>query len=102
MRVVSVFLLFAGLGFADTMTLRDGRVVTGSYLGGDARSVKIAVGDHVDSYRVEEISTITFDGDVSSAPPPAAAPAPAPYQRLPEQNDVAASAPPPPPVPQRV
>jgi hypothetical protein len=102
MRLVSIFLLLAGLGLADTIALRDGRVVTGSYLGGDARSVKIAVGDHVDSYRVEEISTITFDGDVSSAPPPAPTPTPAPYQRLPEQTDAVASAPPPAPAPQGV
>ncbi|MGD1092983.1 MAG: hypothetical protein ABSB35_13455 [Bryobacteraceae bacterium] len=89
MRVVSVFLLLAGFGLADTIALRDGRVVNGSYLGGDARTVRIAVGDHVDTYRVEEISTITFGGDVASAP----APAPAPYQRMPERDDVA----PPPP-----
>jgi hypothetical protein len=70
MRTASFFLLLSSLGLADTITLRDGRIVNGSYLGGDARSVRVAVADRVDTYRVEEISTITFGGDVSSAPEP--------------------------------
>src|SRR5271170_4940304 len=87
MRFVSVFLLLAGFWLADSIALRDGRVVNGSYLGGDARTVRIAVGDHVDNYRVEEISTITFGGDVASAPEPTQR-----EQRMEERRD-----PPPPP-----
>lgn len=69
MRIFTLVLLLAGLGFADTITLRDGRVVTGSYLGGDSRSVRVAVGDRVDTFRVEEISNISFGGDVAAAAP---------------------------------
>jgi hypothetical protein len=67
-------MLSAVLSFADTITLRDGRAVNGSYLGGDSRSVRVAVGDRVDTYRVEEISTIVFGDPTPPAPipPPAA------------------------------
>jgi hypothetical protein len=71
--ILSVLLLAAGFSLADTITLRDGRVVNGSYLGGDSRSVRVAVGDRIDTYRVEEISTILF---LAPAPPPEAAPPP--------------------------
>jgi len=69
--ILSVLLLTGGFGLADTITLRDGRSVNGSYLGGDARSVRVAVEDRVETYRVEEISTIVFAAPV---PPPASAP----------------------------
>ncbi len=72
--VLGVVMLSAVLSFADTITLRDGRAVNGSYLGGDSRSVRVAVGDRVDTYRVEEISTIVFGDPTPPAPipPPAA------------------------------
>jgi hypothetical protein len=71
MRILGIFLLVAGMGAADTITLRDGRTVNGSYLGGDARNVRFAVGDRVDNFRVEEITAITFgDNGAPPAPPP--------------------------------
>ena len=83
--VMGVLMLSAVLSFADTITLRDGRAVNGSYLGGDSRTVRIAVGDRVDTYRVEEISTIVF-GDAAPAPP---APIPPPAQVREERRDEA-------------
>ncbi len=59
-RVIPAFLGLCAFCAADTITLRSGGVVEGSYLGGDARNVRIAVGDRVDSYPVSEISTIQF------------------------------------------
>jgi hypothetical protein len=83
--------LLANLMLADTVTLRDGRTVTGSYLGGDARNVRIAVGDRVETLRVDRISNITFgdDGAITSpAPPPAAAaPPPRSEPRYEARND---------------
>lgn len=65
---------------ADTLTLRSGRVITGQYLGGDARHIRMAVGDHVDTFNVEDVGDIEFSGDSRSAapqpPPPPAAPPP--------------------------
>jgi hypothetical protein len=48
------------LCFADTITLKNGGVIEGTYLGGDARRVKIAVGDRIDSYSVDELQSIQF------------------------------------------
>jgi hypothetical protein len=62
----------AGLGLADTVTFRDGHTVTGSFLGGDARSVRIAVGDRVETYTLDQITSISFNGGgaASAAPAP--------------------------------
>ena len=51
---------------ADTLTLRDGRVVQGTYMGGTARTVKMQVEDSVKTYDVTDVATLQFT-------PPAAA-----------------------------
>jgi hypothetical protein len=63
---------------ADTLVLRSGRSVEGTYLGGDSRRVRIAVGEKVESYSVDEISNIHFG---SSQTPAATAAAPPPRKR---------------------
>ncbi len=73
---------------ADTLTLRSGRVVTGQYLGGDARHIRMAVGDHVDTFNVEDVGDIEFGGN---APPAQPAPPPPP-----PPTDTRYQAPPPP------
>ena len=57
---------------ADTLTLRSGRVITGQYLGGDARHIRMAIGDHVDSFNVEDVGDLEFGGNAppASQPPP--------------------------------
>jgi hypothetical protein len=75
MRYFSILVLLSGLGIADTLTMRDGRQIVGSYLGGDARNVRVAIGDRVEGFRVEDILNITF-GDQGA--PPLSAPAPPP------------------------
>lgn len=74
LRSLSAALLAGGFLFADTLTLRDGRTVTGDYLGGDSRQVKMAVGSRVESYPVSDITNINFGGETRSysAPAPAA------------------------------
>jgi hypothetical protein len=69
MRLLSALLLLAGLGFADTVTFRDGHTVTGSFLGGDARSIRVAVGDRVENYPIGDITDISFGGAPVSAAP---------------------------------
>jgi len=68
--ILSVLLITAGFGLADTITLRDGRMINGSYLGGDTRSLRVAVGDRIETYRVEEISSISFAAPVAAVDPP--------------------------------
>ena len=72
MRSFLVFLILAAApaGFADTLYMKDGRIVAGTYLGGTARQVRMDVGDRVDSYDVSDVIKIEFQSTVSSAPPP--------------------------------
>ena len=75
MRLLSALLLVAGLGLADTVTFRDGHSVNGSFLGGDARNIRMAVGDRVESYAIDDIVSVSFGGAPVSAAPVSAAPA---------------------------
>ena len=80
MRILSAFLLLASLALADTVTFRDGHSISGSYLGGDARSVRMAVGDRVETYSLSDIARISFVDSptaVSAGQPSVVAPAPA-------------------------
>jgi len=70
-RLFSAFLLLASLGLADTITFRDGRTVNGSFVGGDTRTVRFAVGDQVNNYALADISAIRFDSGGSASAPPA-------------------------------
>ncbi len=69
-RLTTIALAAIGLCCADTLTLRSGRVVTGQYLGGDARHIRMAIGDHVDTFDVEDVGDLQFGGDTRSGPPP--------------------------------
>ncbi len=87
MRYLSLFLLLANCVMADTVFFRDGHTVNGSFVGGDARTIRVAVGDRVETIRVADVDRISFgDPEQSYAPPvlrtppeePAYRPAPAP------------------------
>ena len=95
MRLIyaGIALTFASLGFADTITLKSGNVVNGTYLGGTARQVRVDVGDSIQTLDVTDISRIEF-GAYTPPPPP---PPPAPPRR--ESNVMRPDAPPPPPPP---
>jgi len=58
-----IALVCATLGFGDTITLRGGRVITGTYLGGTARTVRVDDGVNVRNIDVSEIVRIEFGGD---------------------------------------
>jgi hypothetical protein len=62
MRILSALLLLTAVGLADTVTFRDGHTVNGSFLGGDARSIRVAVGDHVENYPLSDVTGISFGG----------------------------------------
>lgn len=70
LRLTTIAVAVVSLCSADTLTLRSGRVVTGQYLGGDARHIRMAVGDHVDTFDVEDVGDLQFGGDARPAPPP--------------------------------
>ena len=58
----------ATLGFADTLYMKDGRIVAGTYLGGTARQVRMEVGDQVEAYDITDVSRIEFQSAAASAP----------------------------------
>ena len=62
MRLISIgiSLTVASLLPADTLTLRNGRQIQGTYLGGSAREVKIDVGDQIQTVNLDEIARIEF------------------------------------------
>jgi hypothetical protein len=65
------------LALADTITLKNGQVIKGTYLGGSPREVKLEVGDQIQSVGVEKILRIDFGG-LPPAPVQSQAPAPPP------------------------
>jgi hypothetical protein len=65
---VWVVLLAASATFADTLTLRNGRVVNGTYLGGTSRQVRMEVGNQVETFNVSDVASVTFQsGQPASA-----------------------------------
>ena len=79
-RIFTISMILASAAYADTVTLRNGRTVVGSFLGGDARSIRVAVGDRVETYSLSDVANLSFDG----APPSNAASEPAPRVFRPE------------------
>jgi len=61
-RVAAVSIAFVSLCAADSLTLRSGKVIDGQYLGGDARQVRMAVGDRVETFEVDDITNLQFGG----------------------------------------
>ena len=88
LRVTTLIFAVAALGSADTLTLRSGRVVHGEYVGGDARHIKMAIGDRVDTYSIDDLDSLQFSlGQKLSS------------ERAPVSSDQAPPAPIPPPPP---
>lgn len=85
MRVIRVFLALAlaTMGFADTITLKNGQVINGTYLGGSARQVRVDLGDQVQNIEVADISRIEFSSPAPTPPPP---PPPPPQEAPPPQQ----------------
>jgi hypothetical protein len=69
MRFATVLcaLAFATAGFGDTLTLRNGQVITGTYMGGTARTVKMEVGDAIKTYDVSDIATLQFTAGTTTS-----------------------------------
>jgi hypothetical protein len=74
---VAILCAFATATLADTLTLRDGKTVQGDYAGGDTRTVRMMVGDSVQTFRLGDVVSLTFGPAApvaQTAPPPQAAP----------------------------
>jgi hypothetical protein len=66
--------------WADTITMKDGRVFTGTYVGGTARQIRLDLGSEVRTFDIADVARIDFSNAPSSgsgtAYPPVATPAP--------------------------
>jgi hypothetical protein len=72
MRLLSTALALTAttISLADTITLKNGQVINGTYLGGSSREVKLEVGDQIQNVAGGDISRIDFSaGPASPAPP---------------------------------
>jgi len=74
--VVALGLFFAGAAVADTLELKDGRVITGRFLGGTQALVRFSIQGEVQAFNVTEVVALTFTSDYGTPPPPPPAPAP--------------------------
>jgi hypothetical protein len=65
-------LFFAAIGFADTLELKDGRVLQGRYLGGTAAVLRFEVNGDVQTFPTHDIVALTFtrSGRRGVEPPP--------------------------------
>src|SRR5579863_8622505 len=86
---VVLWLAFAGGAAADTLELKDGRVLQGRYLGGTQAVLRFEIKGEVQTFSVMDAVAVTFTGTSgaadapapsapAAAPPPPASPAPAP------------------------
>jgi len=77
---VALGLVFAGGAAADTLELKDGRVLQGRFLGGTQAIVRFSLNGDIQTFNVSEVVALTFTSNygASAAPPSAPAPAPAP------------------------
>jgi hypothetical protein len=73
-------LLLAAAASADTLELKDGRVLQGRYLGGTRAVLRFEVDGAVQTFSTNDVVAVTFTNGSSNnaAPPTDAAPAPAP------------------------
>ena len=69
---VLVVLTTGVAALADTLYLKNGKVVGGTYLGGTAREVRMDLGDRVASYDLADVTKIEFQSVSAAAPPPPA------------------------------
>lgn len=85
--VAALGLFFAGSAAADTLELKDGRVLQGKYLGGTQAVLRFEVNGEVQTFNTNAIVALTFTGHAGNAMPaaaPAAAPAVAPSGLAPQ------------------
>src|SRR5580698_3672339 len=77
---VALGLFFAVSAAADTLELKDGRVLQGRYLGGTQAVLRFEVKGEVQTFNVADAVALTFTGNsgTTSAPIPTSSPASAP------------------------
>jgi hypothetical protein len=65
---IGILFICSAVASADTVTLRSGEVVQGTYIGGTARQIRVDVNGNVQTYDVGQVQSVTFV-DPNYAPP---------------------------------
>lgn len=76
--VVALGLFFAGAAAADTLELKDGRVLQGRYLGGTQGVLRFEIKGEVQTFNVADAVAITFTGNSGKTSAPVPTPASTP------------------------
>src|SRR5260370_22977842 len=83
LTAVAVGLFLVGTAAADTLELKDGRVLKGKYLGGTQAVLRFEINGEVQAFSTTDIVALTFTGRAGyPAGAPESAPPPAPAARL--------------------
>lgn len=75
----SILLASAVCGWGDTITMKDGRVFSGTYLGGTARQIRVDLGPEVRTFEISDVARVDFsnaNGDTAASAPDMAPPPP--------------------------
>ncbi len=91
LAVIALGLFMASAATADTLELKDGRVLKGKYLGGTQVVLRFEINGEVQTFNTTDIVALTFTGRPAAsapapAPTPAAALAPAPAAAAPDPS----------------
>ncbi len=76
----------AGLASADTIALRNGEVIQGTYLGGNARQVRMDVNGNIQNFDIAQVQAISFSDSGSPQPPPPQAAYRTDRDRIPDRD----------------
>src|SRR6266436_10110653 len=78
LAVIALGLFVASAATADTLELKDGRVLKGKYLGGTQVVLRFEVNGEVQAFNTNDIVALTFTGRFAGGPPAVAPSAMAP------------------------
>jgi hypothetical protein len=84
-RILILALAVCSTMTADTIRMKSGRTMEGTYLGGDSRNVRFDDGDRVQSYSINDISEIRFGPAEKASLTPVQEPVRAPLQSRPAE-----------------
>ena len=65
-RILALAVVVCSIAAADTLRLKSGQTVEGTYLGGDARNMRFDTGDRVQSYSINDVAEIRFGSTADS------------------------------------
>jgi hypothetical protein len=92
LAAIAFGLFLVGAAAADTLELKDGRVLKGRYLGGTQVVLRFEISGEVQTFNTNDIVALTFTGN-SGATTPVAAPAPVAAPSAPPAASMASAAP---------